>query len=223
MVQWKLGPRLGAVASFIPAGARIADVGTDHGMLPVWLLENGLVSHAIASDIREGPLQAARKTAARSETENIEFRLCAGLEGIRPEEADTVIIAGMSGETMEKIIGEADWDWSGKRLILQPMTHQKEILEWLYRNGFHVDAEAFAEEHGTVYRIVSVLPGREELPRAALLWGGFTCGPYAETIAARLKKAAEGMRKSESPDPQRLNEISEVLRDMKDAYGWEKL
>ena len=220
MIQWKLGPRLSAVASFIREGDRIADVGTDHAMLPVWLLENGKVSHAIASDIHEGPLRAARVTAAKSETEHIEFRLCGGLSGIESREADTVIIAGMSGETMQTILEEADWDWSGKCLILQPMTHQKEILEWLYHHGFHVDGECFAEEHGSIYRIFSVVAGSESMPRLAYLWGGFTDGAYAQRIAARLNRAAEGIKAANQVNESHLNEITAILEDMRDAYGW---
>ena len=94
----ELSPRLPGVAEMIPEGARLADVGTDHAYLPVWLLQNGRIPSAIASDVREGPLSRARATArACGCFERMSFRLCDGLSGIAPEEVDALVIAGMGG------------------------------------------------------------------------------------------------------------------------------
>ena len=93
-----LSPRLLALARQVPQGVRFADVGTDHARLPVWLLEHGVIDHAIATDLREGPLERARETARRHElTDRISFRLGDGLAPLERGEADLCAIAGMGG------------------------------------------------------------------------------------------------------------------------------
>ncbi len=183
MKKVALSERLRAVASFVDKGAAVADVGTDHGYIPVWLIQNGITDRVIASDINRGPLANAKRAAASYGAEGIGFRLCAGLSGIKQEEADTVIIAGMGGEAIAAVIKEAGWDWTGKKLILQPMSKQAELVYWLYGSGFRITGESFAEEKDEVYRILLAEPNSgevPELPRKAFVYGGFTCGRYAE-------------------------------------------
>ena len=101
----QLQPRLQCIASLVQKGARLADVGTDHGYLPVYLLQEGTIERAIASDINALPLDHARATAEEyGVTEKIDFRLCPGLAFIRADECDTVAIAGMGGETILGIL-----------------------------------------------------------------------------------------------------------------------
>ena len=118
----QLQPRLQMLADLVPAGAKLADVGTDHGYLPVWLLQEGRIRQAIASDINLEPLEHARRTAAEyGVSERMEFRLCAGLDKIRPDETDTIVIAGMGGETILSILESAPWSKkSGAFLRLGP-------------------------------------------------------------------------------------------------------
>ena len=182
MEKIKLTPRLLAVGEMVPPGAKVADVGTDHGYLPVWLRQQGICETVIASDIAPGPLEAARASARRYGVEGVEFRLCPGLEGIRPEEADAVILAGMSGETMAGILGEARWDWTGKCLILQPMTKRAELLTWLYDHGLHIREEKPVTERGRLYWVLCAEAGREPMPRPAHLWAGFTETEYARRL-----------------------------------------
>ena len=105
-----LQPRLQMLADLVPRGAVLADVGTDHGYLPVWLLQEGRIGRAIASDINERPLDHARQTAREYDCEDeIQFRLCGGLDGYVPGEADTIIIAGMGGDTIASILEAAPW------------------------------------------------------------------------------------------------------------------
>ena len=103
--ELQLQPRLQCIASLVPQGARLADVGTDHGYLPVWLLQHGRIESAIASDINALPLDHARATAREySVTERMDFRLCPGLAKIKAEECDAIAIAGMGGETILGIL-----------------------------------------------------------------------------------------------------------------------
>ena len=97
MKRITLQPRLRLLAEMTPHGGRLADIGTDHGYLPVWLLQEGRISSAIASDVGAEPLEHARRTAEEYETQGLDFRLCDGLSGIEAEETDTVVIAGMGG------------------------------------------------------------------------------------------------------------------------------
>lgn len=204
----------------IEPGARVADVGTDHGYLPVWLRQNDVCRSVIASDIRPGPLEAARASAAKFGADGIDFRLCAGLSGIRPEEADTVVLAGMSGETMIAILKEAAWDWSGKRLLLQPMTKRAELLSWLYAHSLHLAEERFAAEQRRYYWILRIEAGKAALPRPAFLYAGLTETEYARRLCRRLSDALRGLRSAEAPDEAEIQKTEALLEDMKDAYGW---
>ena len=105
--ELQLQPRLQCIASLVPQGARLADVGTDHGYLPVWLLQHGRIESAIASDINALPLDHARATAREyGVTERMDFRLCPGLAKIKAEECDAIAIAGMGGETIAQILAD---------------------------------------------------------------------------------------------------------------------
>ena len=101
----ELTPRLRTAADLVPAGARLADIGTDHAYLPAALLLEGKIPYAIAADLRHGPLLRAKETAAEYGCrDRMGFRLCDGLKGIRPEETDAIVIAGMGGETIAQIL-----------------------------------------------------------------------------------------------------------------------
>lgn len=119
----ELPPRLRLIAGWVPEGAYLADVGTDHGYLPTWLRLQGKIRGAVASDLRPGPLERAKVTGLLYGTDNIEYRLCNGLAGIRPSEVDTVTIAGMGGETILSILKAAPWTADGQHtLLLQPQS-----------------------------------------------------------------------------------------------------
>ena len=112
--ELSLQPRLALLASLVPQGAVLADVGTDHGYIPVCLRQRGVIDRAIASDIGREPLEHARRTAEEYGVGGIDLRLCAGLDAIAPEECDTVLIAGMGGETIWGILAAAPWTRDGR-------------------------------------------------------------------------------------------------------------
>ena len=144
----ELSPRLRLAADLVPQGARLADVGTDHAYLPACLLLEGKIPWAIASDLRKGPLDRARETARQYGCgDKMAFRLCNGLAGIRPGEADAIVIAGMGGETIAQILEAAPWVLEEKiPLILQPMSSLPELREWLGQNGYAIAKEQLAQE-----------------------------------------------------------------------------
>ena len=119
----KLSKRLELVASFVPEGSRIADIGTDHGYIPIFLTEKGICQSALAMDVREGPLSRAREHIREKNLEDrIQVRLGDGLKELRPGEADTVVIAGMGGQLVIHILEEGRHMWdSVKTWILSPV------------------------------------------------------------------------------------------------------
>ena len=161
----ELSPRLQLLADWVPDGARIADVGTDHAFLPVWLMLNGKVSSAIASDLREGPLARGAETAEEyGLADHIEMRLCSGLAGIDPTEVDVVIIAGMGGENIAQILAAAPWTSDGKHtVLLQPMSKMDLLRHFLSDNGYEITREQLVRDRGTVYPVMEVKAGHMHL------------------------------------------------------------
>ena len=105
-----LNNRLNLCASMVRKGKRIADIGTDHAYLPVWLVRAGFASFALACDIKAEPLSQGELTIKKYHAEDlVKTRLCDGLNAVSPDEVDDIIIAGMGGETIVHILSEADW------------------------------------------------------------------------------------------------------------------
>lgn len=155
-----LSSRLLAVAELVPPGGHVIDVGTDHGMLPVWLVQTGRAEHVWASDLRSGPLQSAERLIAETGTgERIDLRLTDGLQGFSADDADTVVIAGMGGETMVSILAAAPWLHEGVSLILQPQSKQGVLRRWLAENGFTVTCERLVRDAGRIYPILTAEDG----------------------------------------------------------------
>ncbi len=153
-----ISERLKLIASFVKKGALVCDVGTDHAYLPVYLSKTGIAKKIIATDIREKPLNNARKNVEQSGEENIELRLCDGLSAVEKNEADTVIIAGMGGEVISGIIDRCEWIKNENiQLILQPMTSPEILREYLIKNGFSIDREIALFENGKIYSVISVV------------------------------------------------------------------
>ena len=153
-----LSPRLQMVADFVPPCACAADIGTDHGYLPVWLLQNGVIQSAIAADIHAGPLANARQSAAAYDLEErFRFVQADGLRFPDAQAADVVTIAGMGGETICAILAAAPWLRQGKQLVLQPQSKVPELTDWLWRNGFTIEDAALCRDAGKRYLALRVL------------------------------------------------------------------
>jgi len=151
-----LRPRLSAIAAFVPRSSRVADIGTDHAYLPVFLLQTGLVEQVIAVDVHHGPYQAALETVTSAGlSDSISVRFGDGLTVIPPGEADTVVIAGMGGNTIVKIL-EDSWPitQSLTRLILQPMVAAAALRRWLAVTGWCIVEETLVEEDRILYEII---------------------------------------------------------------------
>lgn len=155
---FKLDNRLKLCAELVRKDSRLADIGTDHAYLPVWLCKNDLIKSAIAADINEAPLISGINTIKKFGFDAlIDTRISDGLSAISADEVDDIVIAGMGGELIAKIIDNAEWLKNGKyHLILQPMTKPEKLRGYLYENGFCIKLETAVEAEGKLYTVMSV-------------------------------------------------------------------
>lgn len=154
----KISNRLMTVASLISEGNVLADVGTDHGYVPIYLMEQGKIPRAIAMDINAGPLERAKEhIAGCGMGDYIETRLSDGLEALRAGEAESILIAGMGGGLVIHILeaGEAVAK-SAKELVLQPQSELERVRIFLEKNGYVTDAEDMVLEDGKFYPMMRV-------------------------------------------------------------------
>lgn len=166
-------PRLKAIYDLICDGTGVIDVGTDHGYIPSALAQSGYRGNIFASDINEGPLASARRTASEAGVDNqIEFILSDGLLACSPDKVDTIIIAGMGGDLMCRILDYAPWVIApGYKLILQPMTKSEVLRYWLINNGFIITSEHLVSD-GNLYQLFTAEYGNSERYTDAELFTG---------------------------------------------------
>lgn len=159
----KLTNRLACIASKVPQGSKVADIGTDHAYIPIFLAKNYISKKIIASDIKRGPVEIAKKNILEHRVENfVEVRLGHGLRIIRPHEVDTIIIAGMGGLLIRDILDESiEVLGTIDTLILQPMIAHDVLREWLNRNGFMIVDEQLTKEGDKLYNIIVAKHGYE--------------------------------------------------------------
>lgn len=156
----ELSLRLSAVAELVTEGNRLVDVGCDHGYLPVYLVEKKKIPGAVAADVGKGPLSRAEEHIRQSGLEAyIETRLSNGLQEIEKGEGDTLVIAGMGGPLMERILTEGRRALGGFReLILQPQSDVPHVRRFLLAKGFRVTEERIVLEEGKFYFIIKAVP-----------------------------------------------------------------
>ncbi|MDF2937197.1 MAG: tRNA ((1))-methyltransferase [Paenibacillaceae bacterium] len=161
----QLSKRLAAIAAQVKLGSRLADIGSDHALLPAHLALSGKIARGIAGELNKGPLEAAkRQIAAAGLGSVVEARLGNGLDVLEPGEADTVTIAGMGGALIAEILeaGRVKGKLGGVRhLILQPNVGEQMVRSWLRRNGWLLVGEEILEEDGKIYEILSAYPAAE--------------------------------------------------------------
>lgn len=202
---FQLDGRLSACAALVRRDCKLADIGTDHGYLPIYLVKQGRIRRAVAADINVGPLQRAAMHVRKYEAEDqVQTRISDGLEVIFPHEADDIVIAGMGGELIAKIIDKAPWLRDpDKHLILQPMTAALELRRYLRQTGFSVKEEIAAIDDGKVYSAMLAFydpehPNTEPLfPYIGLLSGETAEGKaYIERQIRFYEKKADGLQSS---------------------------
>ena len=159
-----LSERLKIIADLVILGKPMADIGTDHGHLPVWCLENGVVPFAVLSDINEGPLEKAKLRIGRSvmSEESYSLRLGSGLSVLQPGEVSTVVIAGMGGELTSRLLAaEPCVTDSVERFVFQPRSRAGMLREWLWEHGWRICEERLVRERRRLCQIFSAEKGSQ--------------------------------------------------------------
>ena len=211
-----ISKRLELVASFVPQGAILLDVGSDHAYLPIELIEGGQIESAIAGEVVEGPYQSAVKNVeAHGLKEKIQVRLANGLAAF--EEADQVsviTIAGMGGRLISRILEEGlDKLANVERLILQPNNREDDLRIWLQDHGFEIVAESILEESGKFYEILVVEAGQMKLSASDVRFGSFLSKEVSPVFVQKWQKEAEKLEFALRQIPEKNLEERQVLVD----------
>ena len=191
----QLSMRLRMNASLVTPGNRLADVGTDHGYIPIALVEEGVIPSALAMDVNEGPLMRAEEHIRLSGlVPYIETRLSDGLEKLGCGEADSVLVAGMGGPLIIRILSEGKRQLAGVReLIVQPQSEIGLVRHFLEESGWNIDAEDMVREDGKYYTAIHAVPGD-------MAWGQEVFYRYGKLLLENrhpvLRKYLEGRRET---------------------------
>ena len=219
-----LGSRLCSAVSFLRKEEIVADIGTDHAYLPILLVREGIALRAVACDIGSGPIERARKHICEAGMEEkIDTLQTDGLHGVETWKPTAILIFGMGGELIVKILSEADWiKQPHVRLILQPMSHAEILRAWLCDNGFEIIGETVTKEKRFYQTLCATLGERgENYTEAELMVGKVDrqTDPilYRALIAQRvrlLEKILREKQKSGSAGIARETELVGELRKL---------
>ena len=212
-----LSPRLRAAASLVRGGGIVADIGTDHGYLPVTLVQEGRVTGAIASDLRPGPLENARAAVnACGLADKVELRLSDGLAAYRKGDADEYVFAGMGGTLIARLVTESILTRDPSlHFVFQPQSRAEELREALYRNGFVIGRELAVREGNRYYVAFDAVWTGQNVPFTAVdcYLGKLPRTPEARAFATRqydrLKKKYDAAPAGEEKD--RLGSVLTAL------------
>ena len=222
-----MNKRLLAIASHVTAGKGLIDVGTDHGFLPVELAKRGYPGKLFASDINKEPLASARRTAERAGlTDRIGFLLCDGLSLCEPDQVDTIVIAGMGGDLICRILDCAEWTMDARyTLLLQPMTKAEVLRYWLSNNEYGIQCEDIVWDGGKLYQLMCVRFGeRRPLSDSELFIGEMSLvrsNPLfprlLETQIARISAQLDGLEQGRDTNAQgKIRLLSGILQEMEE-------
>jgi len=156
----KLSKRLQMIADRVPAGSRLADIGSDHALLPTYLAQQGVITFGVAGEVNPGPFDAATRQVMECGLQaRINVRLGDGLAVIQPGEVDVITIAGMGGSLIASILDAGKSKLQGvAKLILQPNVGEDQVRRWLNEQGWLLESEAILEEDGKIYEILTASP-----------------------------------------------------------------
>ena len=222
-----MNKRLDMLYRMLPKESRgIIDVGTDHAQIPIRLAEEGFPGNILASDIAQSPLSEARRSACEHGVGNrIRFLCCDGLTVCPPGDVDTILIAGMGGDTICGILDRTEWLFEGSFfLVLQPMTHAEVLRYWLVHNEFIITREAVIAESGHVYQMFCACLGAsgrysdsEYLTgKRDALHAGNDRHVLLRWERDRLLKKTEGIRRAGQMDSPTFRFYENIRREMEE-------
>lgn len=223
--------RLLACAAYVRPGARVADVGTDHGYLGIYLLQEGIAASVCASDLREQPLEKARTNAARYGTaDRMTFRCCDGLSSVAAGSVDTVVCAGMGADCILAILAAAPWLKTERTyLVLQPQSSGQDLRRTLCAEGFAILRETLVEDGGFLYTVLEarytgepvwLSPGAQYVSPQLRESGSPLLPHYLRRLTASMEKTVRGLR--QGGDAEKLAYYETALRELRELeaeYG----
>lgn len=221
-----ISKRLLCCASMVQPGSRVADIGTDHGYLGIYLLQSGAARHVIACDLRKDPLENARRNAKLFGVDGeMELRLSDGLEKILPDEVDTVVMAGMGGDLIQKILSQCPWrKREGLQFILQPQSAGNVLRRWLCEDGFEIRREEPVQDGHFLYTVMDIrqgepaplTPGTEYASPALLASKSPLVGTYLARVENALQETVRGLTNAEKQRPERLAYFGQALLEIQE-------
>ena len=218
--------RLLAAALLIPHGRTIADIGTDHGYLPVYACEQGIVPHAVAADVVPGPLHAAiAHVQGAGLADRIDCRLGDGLTCVQPGEVDGAVICGMGGPLMVRILRASPKVWQQMQfLILQPQSDAGALRRFMYEQGWHIEEETLLVDDGRLYEMMRAVPGKRDL----LPYWMYEIGPVnwarKDALLARKidvlidtkRRICQGLQKSHADKSRQIQALEDEIASWED-------
>ncbi len=232
----QLSKRMALLASKVTEGNRLADVGTDHGYVPIALVQKRKIPSAIAMDVNQGPLNRAKEHIREYGLDTyIETRLSDGLAKLRDGEADTVLIAGMGGPLTVRILSEGTHCLNSvQELILQPQSDIYMVREYLCSHDFRIEEEDIVLDEGKYYPLMKIVHGQAESMSESELFYGKLClqrSPdilelYLREEKRKTEQILHTLREAGREDSKRAEELWEkctllecTLKMLKEAYG----
>lgn len=227
----ELSNRLKTIASFVTKGYCVADIGTDHGYIPIYLTENNHCPKAYAMDVNQEPLNRAKQHIAESHTEDkIVCILSDGLDQLPVGEVDSVVIAGMGGDLMVRILKQDEEKLSSvKELILSPQSHWEKVRYCLHYCGFRIMEEDMLKEDGKYYVIMRAVHGKEsyekdcfyEFGKNLLMDQHMVLLEYLDAEYQKYIKILETLTdESKEHIKRRKDEVETMLKNIREALGY---
>jgi len=221
-IESVMTPRLLAIAESVPEGKSVADIGTDHAYIPIYLCQKEKVERALAMDVRPGPLYRAEKNIRYYQLDSrIKTRLSDGLSALCEGEAETVVIAGMGGLLIAELLQRAPV--RAKTYVLQPMTAVAELRMWLCEHGYAIQDERLAQEGEKLYTVLVVSHGNMTLSKPIYAYVGQKLlekkEPLTPVLVAKLIKkyteARTGLLRSDNPmNQKKINEFAALIESL---------
>ncbi|MGT2934669.1 tRNA (adenine(22)-N(1))-methyltransferase [Streptococcus castoreus] len=220
-----LSNRLAQVAAYVPRGAKLLDVGSDHAYLPIFLITQRIISAAVAGEVVRGPYESALKNISQSGlSKHIDVRLANGLAAIAPTDQITAItICGMGGRLITEILEAGKDRLQGvRRLILQPNNREDDLRAWLSANTFQIVSEAIVAENDKYYEIIVAEPGFQDLSANELRFGPFLSQEQSAIFVTKWQRemdklcyalscVPEANQKDRIAISQKIKQIKEVI------------
>lgn len=221
----ELKGRLKLIAKKVPKCSTVCDIGTDHAYIPIYLVLNNVCKKAVASDVKNGPVLAAKENIAKYKLgDRIETRLGNGLETISEEECDVIVIAGMGGELISKILSDGlSKAMIATSIILQPMNSFEILRKWLYDNGFQIYDEEMANEGEKIYNVISARWTGEKttvneieyyIGNALIEKKDPLLGKYIKKRLSQLTKAIDEMQNASGENTPRLDKLKCIRHEL---------